>query len=35
LQALAWAAVSGASLAPKSTLREEICEMPAPEPTAP
>ena len=34
LQALIWSGVSGASEAPKSTWRELIAEMPAPEPTA-
>src|SRR5690348_2582100 len=33
--AAAWSAVRGASEAPKSTLRDVICAMPAPEPTAP
>src|SRR5579875_2759573 len=34
-QAASWAAVSGASEAPKSTARALICSIPAPEPTAP
>ena len=32
LQAFAWSTVSGASLAPKSTVRAVIWAMPAPEP---
>ena len=35
LHAVAWAGVSGASEAPKSTVRAVIWAMPAPEPTAP
>ena len=35
LQAAAWSGVSGASDAPKSTVRDVICWMPAPEPTLP
>ena len=35
LQPAACAGVIGASEAPKSTVRAEICAMPAPEPTAP
>src|SRR6516165_3594686 len=34
LQAAAWAGVSGASDAPKSTARAVICAIPVPEPTA-
>ena len=34
LQAVNWSEVSGASEAPKSTVRAVIAEMPAPEPTA-
>jgi hypothetical protein len=33
VQALSWSLVSGASEAPKSTVREVIAEIPAPEPT--
>src|SRR5215475_12026804 len=33
--ALAWSDVSGASLAPKSTVRAVICSMPPPLPIAP
>ena len=35
LQADAWSGVSGASLAPKSTVRAVICAIPPPEPIAP
>src|SRR5215472_11456442 len=35
LQPAFWLAVSGASLAPKSTVREEICWIPPPLPMAP
>src|SRR5712691_713428 len=35
LQAAAWSGVSGASLAPKSTVRLVICAMPPPEPIGP
>jgi hypothetical protein len=35
LQAVAWSAVRGASLAPKSTVRPVICAIPPPEPIAP
>src|SRR3954469_10206108 len=35
LQAAAWSGVSGASDAPKSTVRAVIWAMPVPEPTAP
>ena len=34
LQAVNWSEVSGASLAPKSTVRDVIDVIPAPEPTA-
>ena len=34
LHASAWLGVSGASDAPKSTVRAVICAIPAPEPTA-
>src|SRR5262249_5241820 len=34
LQAAAWAGVSGASEAPKSTVRAVICAIPVPDPTA-
>jgi hypothetical protein len=33
LQAENWSGVSGASLAPKSTVRDVMAAMPAPEPT--
>ena len=33
-QALNWSGLIGASLAPKSTVRAVICEIPAPLPTA-
>src|SRR5215831_5465637 len=35
LHAVAWSVVSGASLAPKSTVRPVIASTPPPEPTAP
>src|SRR5438445_9332687 len=35
LQAANWSGVSGASLAPKSTVRFVICAMPPPEPMGP
>jgi hypothetical protein len=35
LQAEAWSEVSGASLAPKSTVRAVICAIPPPEPIDP
>ena len=34
LQAVSWSGLSGASDAPKSTVRAVICAMPAPDPVA-